>query len=294
MSRTPVPLPEQLSRRAFSIVDAAALGVTESRLRGADLARPVRGFRVPAGAGLRPRCQALRLHRPDLVFSHVTALKLYGAPLPARARDDERIHVTVAAPARAPQIAGVAGHVARRLRVCQHRGLPVTDPAQSWVDASAILERPELVAVGDYFVAHGLADIESLGEALGEARGRRGLATARLALPLVRAGSESPSESLLRVTLHDAGMPAPSLNFSVFDRQARFVARVDLAYPDQRVAVEYEGDHHRTDKAQWHKDIHRQGRLEDLGWRIIRVTATDLTSPTSLLARLRRALGLER
>jgi hypothetical protein len=293
MARTSTPLPGRLSRTAFSIADAQALGVTESRLRGADLARPVRGFRVRAGAGLRPRCHALRLHRADIAFSHLTALELYGAPLPLRARDDPRIHVTVAAPARAPQIAGVAGHVAQQVRVTPYRGLPLIEPAQSWVDAAATLTRPELVAVGDFLVTQRLTSIESLREALAASAGRRGLSTARQALPLVRAGSESPSESMLRVVLHDAGLPPSTLNYSVFDREARFVARVDLAYPDHRVAVEYEGDHHRIDKAQWHKDIHRQGRLEDLGWRVLRVTAADLTSPDPLLSRLRRALGLE-
>lgn len=156
-----------------------------------------------------------------------------------------------------------------------------------------MLGRSDLVAAGDHLVAHGLASIDSLSEAVGEASGRRGLVTARLALPLVRAGSESPGESLLRVLLHDAGMPPSALNFSVFDHEAQFVARVDLAYVDQRVAVEYEGDHHRTDRRQWHKDIHRQGRLEDLGWRVIRVTAADLAAPASLVSHLSRALGLE-
>lgn len=156
-----------------------------------------------------------------------------------------------------------------------------------------MLGRSDLVAAGDHLVAHGLASIESLVEAVSEAPGRRGLATARLALPLIRAGSESPGESLLRVLLHDAGMPPSALNFSVFDRHTQFVARVDLAYVDQRVAVEYEGDHHRTDRAQWHKDIHRQGRLEDLGWRVVRVTAADLRAPATLIAHLSRALSLE-
>ncbi|MGN6425308.1 MAG: endonuclease domain-containing protein [Leifsonia sp.] len=265
-----------------------------SRLRAADLARPVRGFRVPADAELAQRCRALRLHRSDLAFSHSTALELYGAPLPARMRRDPRIHVTVAAPTRAPQIHGVAGHVTRSIVVRSHRGLPVIAPEQSWLDAAAMLTRPDLVAVGDYFVAHGFATPASLETALAASRGRRGLSVARLALPLIRAGAESPSESLLRVLLHDAGLPPSALNVNVFDLQGRFVARVDLAYEDQRIAVEYEGDHHRTDRAQWHKDIHRQGRLEDLGWRVIRVTASDLATPATLLTRVRRALGLER
>ncbi|MBW8870814.1 MAG: DUF559 domain-containing protein [Leifsonia sp.] len=85
-------------------------------------------------------------------------------------------------------------------------------------------------------------------------------------------------------------MEPPSLNHRIHERDGSFVARVDLAYPEWRLALEYEGDHHRTDRGQWHKDIDRQSRLEDLGWRVIRVTAADVAAPASLLARLQRAV----
>ena len=90
--------------------------------------------------------------------------------------------------------------------------------------------------------------------------------------------------------LHDAGMPLPELNYLVHGRDGAFVARVDLAYPSRRLVLEYEGDHHRVERRQWHKDIRRQARLEDLGWRVIRVTASDLTDPTDLILRLTQVL----
>lgn len=225
-----------------------------------------------------------------MCFSHATALTLFGAPVPWSVQSDERIHVTVTAPARAPQIGGVAGHVASAPAVVQHDGLPLTSPEQTWLDSAATARREELVSIGDFFLAHGLATLDSLTGALLSAPRRRGLAIARQAIPLLRLGSESPAESLLRVVLHDAGLLPPFLNYRIHGRDGGFLARVDMAYPEQRVALEYEGDHHRVEREQWHKDIHRQGSIEDLGWRVIRATAADLREPSEFVTRVRRAL----
>ena len=55
-------------------------------------------------------------------------------------------------------------------------------------------------------------------------------------------------------------------------------------------AVEYEGDHHRTDRTQWHDDIRRYALLAEHGWTIIRATAADHRDPRDLIARVRRAM----
>ena len=90
--------------------------------------------------------------------------------------------------------------------------------------------------------------------------------------------------------LADAGLPAPVLNHELWDRSGVFVARIDLAYPHSRIAVEYEGDIHRVDRQTWQKDIRRREQVEDLGWRMIRVTANDLHSPDVLIQRVRRLI----
>lgn len=51
----------------------------------------------------------------------------------------------------------------------------------------------------------------------------------------------------------------------------------DLVYPEERVWIEVEGDQHRTDRRQWRTDVVRYERLTDLGWRVIRVTAGDVS-----------------
>ncbi|WP_054686423.1 endonuclease domain-containing protein [Microbacterium sp. No. 7] len=71
-----------------------------------------------------------------------------------------------------------------------------------------------------------------------------------------------------------------------------WIAQVDLAYLAQKLAIEYEGDHHRTDAGQWAKDVDRIERLQAAGWRVIRVTRADLDDrPHQTIARVRNALA---
>ncbi|MEZ5213696.1 MAG: DUF559 domain-containing protein [Microbacterium sp.] len=68
--------------------------------------------------------------------------------------------------------------------------------------------------------------------------------------------------------------------------------QVDLAYPELKIAIEYEGEHHLTDPAQWAEDIARMDRLVEAGWRVIRVTKSEVfRDPARLIERIRRAVG---
>ncbi|WP_240183737.1 endonuclease domain-containing protein [Leifsonia aquatica] len=253
--------------------------------------RPFRGARLAVGAdGLVERCRAYARHRRlDFAFSHTTAALLLGVPLPPGI--DPAIHVSVPAPGRAPEIAGFVGHKLTDWATTEFDGLPLTTPAQTWIDLASLLPVRALVVAGDHLVAGGapLSTREALAHRIAASAGRRGIARARQAIEQVRAGSESPGETRLRLLLVEAGLPMPQLNREIHDGD-RFIARVDLAYPSARVALEYEGDIHRVDRDVWRKDIRRRERLEDLGWRMVRVTADDIAHPAELLTRLRRLL----
>ncbi len=115
------------------------------------------------------------------------------------------------------------------------------------------------------------------------------MATAREALRLVDGRAESAMESWVRVVLALGGLPAPVPQLVITDGRSRFVARVDLAWPDAMLVVEYDGDHHR-DRATWVKDLRRREELERLGWTVLVVTAADVSAPDRLVARVRSRL----
>lgn len=101
----------------------------------------------------------------------------------------------------------------------------------------------------------------------------------------------SRPETWTRLTLVDAGLPEPVLDHDVFDDVGRFLGRVDLAYPGLRVAIEYEGSHHRLGN-QWEGDVDRYAGLKAAGWRVIRVTRTMLfRHPELLVQRVRSAVS---
>lgn len=71
-----------------------------------------------------------------------------------------------------------------------------------------------------------------------------------------------------------AGLPSAVPQYEV-RLAGRFVARVDLAYPDRRLAIEYDGTWH-SESGQFARDRQRLNRLGAAGWRVVHVTAHDL------------------
>ncbi len=237
-------------------------------------------------------------------FTHVAAAVIWRVPLPPGVFPGRGVDVGVFTPRRNAAGAGAHGHAVGpgHAHVVVHpgTGLRVTSPASTWAMLGAVLRHPyDLVAVADAVLREPmhprdpppLATAAQLGAALDAGR-RVGIARLRDALPLACTRSASRPETWMRLTVVDAGLPAPAVNHDVFHRGV-WIARVDLAYPKLRIAVEYEGEHHLVDPAQWRADIARMERLIEAGWRVLRVTKSDVfTDPGPFLGRLRRALAL--
>lgn len=115
-----------------------------------------------------------------------------------------------------------------------------------------------------------------------------GLRRLEAALELVDAGAQSPRESYLRLLLIDAGLPRPQTQIPVLGLDGIPVAYLDLGWEEHLVAVEYDGDHHRTDRRQYVRDIQRIEMLEQMGWIIVRAVAED--RPAAIVRRVERAL----
>jgi very-short-patch-repair endonuclease len=226
------------------------------------------------------------------VFSHSTAALLYGIPLPLELENARALHISVPGTRRSVDAAGIVGHEVHLpvAEVGLRAGIPLTTPARTWCDLGALLEFGDLVAAGDFLLRRvsPLTDRSSLARAVDDYRSRRGIRNLRRALPLLSERSESRRESLLRIILIEAGLPSLEVNHEVFDDKGNLVARIDLAHPARKIAIEYEGDHHRTDKRQWRIDVARVRRLNAIGWRVTRATADDIeVDPRELLNDLR-------
>lgn len=130
-------------------------------------------------------------------------------------------------------------------------------------------------------------DVLDLARRYPRARGRSALGTV---VKLAEPKSDSAMETRLRLLLVLGGLPAPVAQHPVADERARVVAWLDLAYPEQRLGVEYDGLTH-AEPGRYAADLRRHSRLLDLGWRVYRFTAADvLHRPDHTLALITRAL----
>lgn len=168
-------------------------------------------------------------------------------------------------------------------------GLVVTTPARTAFDlgrrgglAGALVAVDALMAASRLSRDH----VADLAKRHGRARGLRQL---EQVLELADPGSQSPKESWLRLVLIRAGFPRPETQIAVFDGGGRPFAYLDMGWRELMVAVEYDGDHHRTDRAQYVKDIRRRERLARAGWSIVTVVAEDTAN--DVIRRVRVAIA---
>lgn len=167
-------------------------------------------------------------------------------------------------------------------------GIPVTNVARTTFD----LGRHRVVG-------QAVARLDALASSTGVTRadvvpltkrhkGARGIRRLKVALSLMDAGAQSPKETWLRLLLIDAGLPTPKTQIMVHNGDFYPLAYLDLGWEAFMVAVEYDGDHHRSDRRQYVKDISRLKMLENRRWIIIRVIAED--HPNDIVDRVYAAL----
>jgi hypothetical protein len=162
-------------------------------------------------------------------------------------------------------------------------GVRTTTPARTALDIACRYPIDQAVAAIDALARATrlkMADVDLLAERY---RGRRGIRNALEVLDLVDPGAESPRESWLRLLVIRHGFPRPQTQIQIFDEYGSLVAVPDMGWEDRRLALDYDGEHHR-DPAQFNKDIRRHDNLTELGWTDIRVTSLD--TEAVIIARL--------
>jgi len=214
---------------------------------------------------------------PAQFYSHATGLALLDAPLPYARHDRLDLHVSVRRPHPQPQRHGVIGHRLQQRESARWtaRGLPIEHPARMWRQAAQTLSLDDLIAAGDHLVhpRNRLVTLDDLRDEVDESGDVRALL--RQALREIRLGAESARETALRLALTRAGLPEPELNWELHDEHGRFIARLDLAYPQFRVASEYDGRQH-AEPQQFVRDADRWDEIRAHDWHLVRVLSHHL------------------
>jgi hypothetical protein len=162
-------------------------------------------------------------------------------------------------------------------------GMLLTTPARTALDIACRYPLGEAVAAIDALARAThlkMADVDLLADRY---RGRRGIQKARSVLDLVDPGAESPRETWLRLLVIRHGFPRPQTQIPVHDENGLLVAVLDMGWEHIKLALDYEGDHHRS-PVRFTKDIRRHDDVTELGWTDIRVTSRDTEG--GIIARL--------
>ncbi|MGV9797793.1 endonuclease domain-containing protein [Mycobacterium sp. NPDC003449] len=169
---------------------------------------------------------------------------------------------------------------------CVVAGVAATSPARTAFDLGRLYPMELAVPLVDALLNATRikpADVLAVADAH---PGARGVARLRSLLPLVDGGAESPQESRLRLMLVRGGLPAPETQIEFRELHIR----VDMGWREWKVAVEYDGVQHWTDRRQRSWDIDRIALLEESGWVVVRVSAEMMSRPQVIVDRVRARL----
>lgn len=234
---------------------------------------------------------------PGAVGSHFAAARALG--LSGFARAGVELSVPRGRRYRRP---GVTTHESTDLDRCRmilRDGLWITDPDRTILDLARFLGIRRLTAIIEEARRKGLVTWSSLIATLvAHARqGRHGVRRLR-AVIVANAHREEITDTdvelLLLVLLRQAGLPEPVGHHEVRDDSGRFVAEVDFAYPQWKIAIEAEGDVHGRPEVR-ERDLARRNDLELEGWLVLHFTNDRIKlRPTAVLSEVRAAIVTRR
>lgn len=185
----------------------------------------------------RTTAPGARLLPPGAAIGGLSAAYLWGVDLlPATAVP---VTLVVPPPLRLREHLGLAvwRSPLRQKEVTRFAGLPVTTGLRTAFDLGRRPPRPEAVVAVDALAHRRLAKPPMLTRLCADRAGWPGVPLLREVVSLAEPLTESPVETRLRLLLCDGGLPRPVAQHDVSDRLGRFVARIDLAYPQWRIGI---------------------------------------------------------
>ncbi|WP_348651498.1 endonuclease domain-containing protein [Paenarthrobacter nitroguajacolicus] len=178
-------------------------------------------------------------------------------------------------------------------------GMWISTRARTWLDLARQLPLKDLVCVGDQIIRIPRPEFEnrdrpfgSIGELqamVEQHKNLQGVVRARDALDLMRVGSDSVPESLLRLAMVDAGISEPDLQVRLRPDDP-FSPSADLGLRERRLAIQYDGGHH-LEQEQMFRDRRRDKAFESAGWTVLVFSQEDLADGFArAIGRIKQAL----
>jgi very-short-patch-repair endonuclease len=229
-----------------------------------------------------------------VVASHRSAGKLWDLP----GGSSELIEITCHRWKRA-KIQGLVVHETLLLAdddICLVEGIPTASIEQTLLGLAAVVHVSIVEMAIDRALHRKLTTVVALEQFVqrkGE-RGRNGVGVLRAVLndldPLAGV-PESAMETKLKRLLRRHELPTPEFQYEIW-HNGRFVARVDAAYPEHQIAIEYDSYAHHTGKQAIVRDNDRRNELREIKWRVVVFTAADVARDGGrALQALRTELG---
>ncbi|MBB3041348.1 type IV toxin-antitoxin system AbiEi family antitoxin domain-containing protein [Nocardioides soli] len=214
----------------------------------------------------------------------------------------DAVHIT--------RLDGRAGR--REAGVVQHRGsmragdltirdgIPLTSGTRTAVDMIAITEPEHALVTINGLVRAGETSVELMEQRLAGMKAHPFSLNAPIVLSLVEPRCESAGETRTLMLCWRHHLPRPIPQYEVRDAAGRLVARVDFAWPDLGVFLEFDGkekyQRYRRPGESVSDMVLREKERERVvcgitGWRCIRIVWADLLHPQRTAGRIRSTLA---
>ena len=208
-----------------------------------------------------------------LCFSLYTALELCGVELPRHSTLPQKdFYVTVRSKGTRSSLDNVDYRIwnAKFSSIAFSNGVTCMHPMDAWIQFAQYLNLTELVVLAEALIRRYGYAIEQFTQRLTAFHRVIGRARCEAALKLVKP-SDSVQETRTRLALMLFGLPIPQTQYGITDSENGYTYTVDMAYPQYKVAIEYDGDHHRRFRKQYVRDQQKRRRLRQLGLSLIHI-----------------------
>lgn len=302
MQRTSTPYGSEteLSESLHTLPDAAESGTPRNYLRQS---------LADTRQNTAQQCLSFsaKLYKPrNLVFTGITALKLNAVELPWGNLPQEEFHILASADSKRSHVSSahfmVWTHSTGKMQSISVGDSRIwfTDPITTWAIIAKFLSQVEVIVLADAICRAGARsspigkqDFQDYLNLDDRFIGKR---KCNDAMQFLGAPLDSSMEMRCVMALLRYGLERPETGYPITVATLGRTVHVDMAYPEARVIIEYDGDAHRLDKKQHRWDERKREALRAMGYTVIVVfadTFSDEQHTRAFAENVARALGVE-